>query len=87
MKETKDMSTITHHFSAVNKKAYRKKTLAQPVYKIEYVDNLNNEHSFKSTKAMLNCHKVLMSNNPYIKSFKVLSLVSDKDSETEKVSC
>ncbi len=54
-----------------NRKVYRKKTVSEPAFIVEYIDNNNQKHSFKSTKAMLQSHKILMSNNRYIKSFSV----------------
>lgn len=39
---------------------------------IKYVDNQSNHRQFQCTKDMLQQHKQLMSNNPFIKSYEVI---------------
>ncbi len=60
---------------STNRTSYRKKTVSEPAFIVEYIDNNNQKHSFKSTKAMLQSHKILMSNNQYIKSFSVKPVI------------
>lgn len=38
---------------------------------ITWLDQGNNLHSFKSSEKMLQSHRILMKNNPYVKSFKI----------------
>ena len=38
---------------------------------ITWLDQSNNLHTFKASEKMLKSHKILMKNNPYVKSFKV----------------
>jgi hypothetical protein len=52
-------------------KTYRKKQLSEATATIKYVDSQGNHRQFKSTKQMLQSHKMLMQNNPFIKSFEV----------------
>lgn len=63
--------------SSVAAKNYRKHVNTLPTHTIEYVDNNNKSHSFHCTKQMLRSHEILMSNNQFIKRFKVKNYESN----------
>lgn len=50
------------------------KTKAEPQYEITYVCTNNQKHTFKSTKVMLESHKMLLKGNSCIKQFSVKPL-------------
>ena len=58
----------------MNPKTYRKKQIQEPTYVVTWVSTDNKTNSFKSTKIMLQSHKLLMQNNPYIKEFSISAI-------------
>lgn len=42
-----------------------------PTHTITWIDQQGNMQQFKSSEKMLQSHRILMNNNPYVKSFKV----------------
>jgi hypothetical protein len=49
-----------------------KKHLSEsPTHTITWIDQSGNMQTFKSSEKMLQSHKILMHNNPYVKEMKV----------------
>lgn len=42
-----------------------------PTHTITWIDQSGNMQAFKSSEKMLQSHRMLMKNNPYVKAFKV----------------
>lgn len=42
-----------------------------PTHTITWIDQSGNMQAFKSSQKMLQSHRILMKNNPYVKAFKV----------------
>jgi hypothetical protein len=63
-------------------KTYRKKTLSEPMFVVEYEDSSGKYHSFKSTKLMLKSHEILMKNNQFIKSYSVKPIQPETETKT-----
>lgn len=52
--------------------AKNKKHLSESAtHTITWIDQQGNMQQFKSSQKMLQSHRILMHNNPYVKSFKV----------------